>query len=52
MPRSAFWPPGLPEHFELPAGGLFANLARGAARRPDHVAIAYYAALGAVASAP
>ena len=39
---SPYWPPGLPASPQLPPDGLFANLQRSAAARPDHLAIAYY----------
>ena len=38
----AFWPPGLPQHLELPQTSLWANLESTAARHPDQAAVVFY----------
>ena len=39
---SPFWPPGLPQHLELPDTSLYYNLEAAALRYPERVAIHYY----------
>ena len=42
MPRSPHWPPGLPQHLELPQTSLYENLATSARRYPQRAATVYY----------
>jgi fatty-acyl-CoA synthase len=44
MSRSPHWPPGLPDHLELPRTSLYENLAISAKRYPERAATVYYGA--------